>query len=280
VQPEWLSFAGTARARSKINTILRKEQKKYQREGEKLLKEFLAKEETVMSDSVIDRLVRVHNMHTPDELTIAIGNKQLLLGDADRHALKEKGGSSGWKKFLTLPTLPFGKDNKENKEVPKEKSVEKEKIDTKNILKLREEDLKTKYIMATCCHPIPGDDVLGYIDDDGHIVIHKRQCSIAARLKSSYGNRIIATEWDTHKQLSFLASVYIKGIDAIGLLNEVTQVISRQLNVNIRKMSVETIDGIFEGNIQLYVHDVQDLKSICDNLKQIRNIKLVTRVEE
>jgi GTP pyrophosphokinase len=279
VQPEWLSFAGTARARSKINTILRKEQKKYQREGEKLLKEFLAKEETVMNDAVIERLVRAHNMHTPDELTVAIGSKQLVLGDTDRHALKDKGGSSGWKKFLTLPTLPFGKDNKDSKEAPKEKPVEKEKIDTKNILKLREEDLKTKYIMADCCHPIPGDDVLGYLDDDGHVIIHKRQCPVAARLKSSYGNRIIATEWDTHKQLSFLANIYIQGIDAIGLLNEVTQVISSRLSVNIRKMSVETNDGIFEGNIQLYVHDVQDVKTICDNLKQIRNIKLVSRVE-
>ena len=92
-------------------------------------------------------------------------------------------------------------------------------------------------------------------------------------------NRIIATEWDTHKELSFLVTIYLKGIDSMGLLNEVTQVISRQLNVNIRKLTIETTDGIFEGKIQLYVHDVDDVRSICDNLKQIQNIKQVTRIE-
>ena len=141
------------------------------------------------------------------------------------------------------------------------------------------ETIQKNYIMADCCHPIPGDDVLGYIDEQNRIIIHKRQCPVAARLKSSYGNRIIATEWDTHKELSFLVTIYLKGIDSMGLLNEVTQVISRQLNVNIRKLTIETTDGIFEGKIQLYVHDVDDVRSICDNLKQIQNIKQVTRIE-
>ena len=157
--------------------------------------------------------------------------------------------------------------------------VPQEKINTKQILKLTEETIQKNYIMADCCHPIPGDDVLGYIDEQNRIIIHKRQCPVAARLKSSYGNRIIATEWDTHKELSFLVTIYLKGIDSMGLLNEVTQVISRQLNVNIRKLTIETTDGIFEGKIQLYVHDVDDVRSICDNLKQIQNIKQVTRIE-
>ena len=148
------------------------------------------------------------------------------------------------------------------------------------MLKLTEESLQKKYIMAECCHPIPGDDVLGYVDENDRIIIHKHQCPVAAKLKSSYGNRILATEWDTHKELSFLVYIYIKGIDSMGLLNEVTQVISRQLNVNIRKLTIETEDGIFEGKIQLWVHDVDDVKTICNNLKKIQNIKQVSRVEE
>ena len=148
------------------------------------------------------------------------------------------------------------------------------------MLKLTEESLQKKYIMAECCHPIPGDDVLGYVDENDRIIIHKRQCPVAAKLKSSYGNRILATEWDTHKDLSILVYIYIKGIDNMGLLNEVTQVISRQLNVNIRKLTIETEDGIFEGKIQLWVHDVDDVKTICNNLKKIQNIKQVSRVEE
>ena len=275
VQPEWEVFATTARARAKIAAILRKEQRNCQKEGETLLNEFFKKEELRLDDLLIDKLVKVHNMKNRDEFLIAIGNKKIVLGDLDKNALKEKQGTN-WKKFLTFS---FG-GNKDNKEPVEEKvPQEKEKINTKQILKLTEENIQKNYIMAECCHPIPGDDVLGYMDENDRIIIHKRQCPVAARLKSSYGNRILATEWDTHKELSFLVNIYIKGIDAMGLLNEVTQVISRQLNVNIRKLSIETTDGIFEGNIQLYVHDVDDVKTICYNLKQIQNIKQVTRVE-
>ena len=275
VQPEWEVFATTARARAKIAAILRKEQRNSQKEGETLLNEFYKKEELRLDDLLIDKLVKAHNMKNRDEFLIAIGNKKIVLGDLDKNALKEKQGTN-WKKFLTFS---FG-GNKDNKEPIEEKPLqEKEKINTKQILKLTEENIQKNYIMAECCHPIPGDDVLGYMDENDRIIIHKRQCPVAARLKSSYGNRILATEWDTHKELSFLVNIYIKGIDAMGLLNEVTQVISRQLNVNIRKLSIETTDGIFEGNIQLYVHDVDDVKTICNNLKQIQNIKQVTRVE-
>ena len=275
VQPEWEVFATTARARAKIAAILRKEQRNSQKEGETLLNEFFKKEELRLDDLLIDKLVKAHNMKNRDEFLIAIGNKKIVLGDLDKNALKEKQGTN-WKKFLTFS---FG-GNKDNKEPIEEKPLqEKEKINTKQILKLTEEHIQKNYIMAECCHPIPGDDVLGYMDENDRIIIHKRQCPVAARLKSSYGNRILATEWDTHKELSFLVNIYIKGIDAMGLLNEVTQVISRQLNVNIRKLSIETTDGIFEGNIQLYVHDVDDVKTICNNLKQIQNIKQVTRVE-
>ena len=255
VQPEWEVFATTARARAKIAAILRKEQRNSQKEGETLLNEFFKKEELRLDDLLIDKLVKAHNMKNRDEFLIAIGNKKIVLGDLDKNALKEKQGTN-WKKFLTFS---FG-GNKDNKEPIEEKPLqEKEKINTKQILKLTEENIQKNYIMAECCHPIPGDDVLGYMDENDRIIIHKRQCPVAARLKSSYGNRILATEWDTHKELSFLVNIYIKGIDAMGLLNEVTQVISRQLNVNIRKLSIETTDGIFEGNIQFYVHDVDDV---------------------
>ena len=275
VQPEWEAYATTARARAKIASILRKEAKAHQKEGEAILADFLKNEDIRMDDSAIDKLTRLHNFHTRDELFVAVGSKKLVLGDADRNAFKEK-QSTNWKKFLTFS---FGnKDNKDTKEQSEEK-VPQEKINTKQILKLTEETIQKNYIMADCCHPIPGDDVLGYIDEQNRIIIHKRQCPVAARLKSSYGNRIIATEWDTHKELSFLVTIYLKGIDSMGLLNEVTQVISRQLNVNIRKLTIETTDGIFEGKIQLYVHDVDDVRSICDNLKQIQNIKQVTRIE-
>ena len=280
VQPEWMNYATTARARAKIASILRKEAKVNQKEGETILADFLKAEGIRMDDSALDKLTRLHNFHTHDELLVAIGSKKLTLGDTDRNAFKEKPEKS-WKKLLSFS---FGTNNKEEKESEEEKAPQvkatPDKIDTKKILKLTEEAISKEYIMADCCHPIPGDDVLGYINENNQVIIHKRQCPVAARLKSSYGNRIIATQWDTHKDLSFLVTIYVKGIDCMGLLNEVTQVISRQLNVNIRKLTMETNDGIFEGRIQLYVHDVDDVRTICNNLKQIQNIKQVSRIED
>ena len=274
VQPQWEVFATTARARAKIAAILRKERKANQKIGEELLNEFLKKEEIRPEEAVIEKLRKFHNFKNEEELLAAIGSKAITLGEADKNELREK-QTSNLKKYLTFS---FGNSNKEK---PEEKEPqEKEKINPKEILKLTEESLQKKYIMAECCHPIPGDDVLGYVDENDRIIIHKRQCPVAAKLKSSYGNRILATEWDTHKELSFLVYIYLRGIDSMGLLNEVTQVISRQLNVNIRKLAIETNDGIFEGKIQLWVHDVEDVKTICNNLKKIQNIKQVNRVEE
>ena len=274
VQPQWEVFATTARARAKIAAILRKERKANQKIGEELLSEFLKKEEIRPEEAVIEKLRKFHNFKNEEELLAAIGSKAITLGEADKNELREK-QTSNWKKYLTFS---FGNSNKEK---PEEKEPqEKEKINPKEILKLTEESLQKKYIMAECCHPIPGDDVLGYVDENDRIIIHKRQCPVAAKLKSSYGNRILATEWDTHKELSFLVYIYLRGIDSMGLLNEVTQVISRQLNVNIRKLAIETNDGIFEGKIQLWVHDVEDVKTICNKLKKIQNIKQVNRVEE
>ena len=274
VQPQWEVFATTARARAKIAAILRKERKANQKIGEELLSEFLKKEEIRPEEAVVEKLRKLHNFKNEEELLAAIGSKAIILGETDKNELREK-QTSNWKKYLTFS---FGNSNKEKTE--EKEPQEKEKINPKEILRLTEESLQKKYIMAECCHPIPGDDVLGYVDENDRIIIHKRQCPVAAKLKSSYGNRILATEWDTHKELSFLVYIYLRGIDSMGLLNEVTQVSSIQLNVNIRKLAIETNDGIFEGKIQLWVHDVEDVKTICNNLKKIQNIKQVNRVEE
>lgn len=193
VQPQWEVFATTARARAKIAAILRKERKTFQKEGEELLNEFFKKEEIRPEAAVIEKLCKLHNMKNEEEFLVAIGNKTIVLGDADKNELKEK-QSSNWMKYLTFS---FG--NNKDKQQEEKEPQEKEKINTKQILKLTEDALQKKYIMAECCHPIPGDDVLGYMDENDRIIIHKRQCPVAAKLKSSYGNRIIATEWDTHK---------------------------------------------------------------------------------
>ena len=201
----------------------------------------------------------------------------------DVQALREKtNNASGWKKYLSFP-FPTGRTNKNKKELQeneKKKKVNAKDIDRKKTLELTEESIQDSYIMADCCHPIPGDNVLGFIDDNDHIVIHKRQCPVAARLKSSYGHRILAAKWKTHKTLFFPVNLYLEGIDGVGVLNAITEIISRQMNVNIQRLSFETNDGIFEGKIHLYVHDVEDLNTICKNLKKIEQIKNVSRIDQ
>ncbi|MCF0187721.1 MAG: bifunctional (p)ppGpp synthetase/guanosine-3',5'-bis(diphosphate) 3'-pyrophosphohydrolase, partial [Bacteroidaceae bacterium] len=152
-------------------------------------------------------------------------------------------------------------------------------IDTKKPITLNEETLNTQCSLATCCRPIPGDDVLGFIEDDGHIVIHKRRCPQAVKLKASLGQRILAANWETNRQLSFLAHLSIRGIDRIGLLSDVTNILSHDMDVNIHKLSIEVNDGIFEGEIFLYVHDVDDVKTIRQNLHKVEGLSSVTRLE-
>ena len=275
VQPSWINFAITAKAKAKIQAILKREKKEMQQKGEDMLTDFFHQENLPSNDENIKKLCNLHHVKNYDELTLNIGQGIFSLGEADKNELKEKPSPTNWKKYISFA---FGGTSK-NKQEEKQAEQPALNIDKKKIIKLTPDAIQKNYILADCCKPIPGDDVLGYIDDNNRIVIHKRQCPIAAQLKTSFGNRLLAVEWETGKALNFPVNVYIKGIDGIGVLNQVTQVISQQLNVNIHKLNIESNDGIFEGRIQLYVHDVDDVNTICTNLKKIDHIKKVTRVE-
>ena len=275
VQPSWINFATTAKAKAKIQAILKREKKEMQQKGEDMLTDFFHQENLPSNDENIKKLCNLHHVKNYDELTLNIGQEIFSLGEADKNELKEKPSPTNWKKYISFA---FGGTSK-NKQEEKQAEQPALNIDKKKIIKLTPDAIQKNYILADCCKPIPGDDVLGYIDDNNRIVIHKRQCPIAAQLKTSFGNRLLAVEWETGKALNFPVNVYIKGIDGIGVLNQVTQVISQQLNVNIHKLNIESNDGIFEGRIQLYVHDVDDVNTICTNLKKIDHIKKVTRIE-
>lgn len=276
VTPAWLNFATTAKAKTKIMAILRKEQRIAQKKGEEILAEFLKSADIELSTIHAEKLCKLHERPSKEELYIAIGNKKIVLGDADLDALREKNQSNNaWKRYLT-----FNFTSSKPKKNESSKATKAKDIDRKKTLELTDDSIQDGYIMADCCKPIPGDNVLGFIDNNNQIVIHKRQCPVAARLKSSYGNRILAAKWNTHKKLYFPVNIHLEGIDGVGVLNSITEIISRQMNVNIHRLSFETNDGIFEGNIQLYVHDVDDVTTICQNLKTIEQVKSVSRQEK
>lgn len=276
VQPSWINFATTAKAKAKIQAILKREQRSMQQAGEEKVKDFFAQEKLELNPENLQKLCRLHQLPSTDQLYAAVGMQTLVLGEADKNELKDKPTPSNWRKYISFA---FG-GSKPNKGKEAEEKKPTEPINSKEILKLTPESIQKNYILAECCKPIPGDDVLGYIDNDNRIIIHKRQCPLATKLKSSYGNRLLAVQWETGKTLYFPVNIYIKGIDHIGLLNKVTQVISQQLNVNIRKLHIESNDGIFEGRFQLNVHDVEDVRIINANLRKIDEIKTVTRIEK
>ena len=277
VQPAWINFATTAKAKAKIAGILKREQRSMQQAGEEKLADFFKNEDIEWNDENILKLCELHEVKTPEELFAAIGFKTILLGEADRNELKkEKPAQNGWKKFIPLPFIG-NKGNKEKKE-PKEKAPI-QKIDSKKVLKLTPEALQKNFIIADCCKPIPGDDALGFIDDQDRVVIHKRKCPLADKLKAGFGNRILAVEWETGKALEFPVNLYIQGIDTLGILHQISDIVSEQLNVYIRKIFIETMDGLFEGHIQIYVHDVEDVNTIITNLQKMEEMKKVIRVE-
>ncbi len=135
-----------------------------------------------------------------------------------------------------------------------------------------------QFLFPGCCHPIPGDDALGFIDGRHRIEIHKRNCPVASKLKSSYGNRILDAKWDMHKTMFFDATIEISGIDRMGLLKEVTQVICDRMNVNIRKVVISSNQGIFDGSIELRVHDREDVRLIMDELKIIDGLQEINQI--
>ena len=270
VDESWLAFVTTAKARAKIQAELRRQQRILQREGEEKLNEFLEKEGLSNYAGNIEKLWKLHKFNDRDELLAAIGKGAITLGNDDKDALL------GNKKFSLQSLFSFSSKEKKKEE---EMDVRRyDEVDRKTPINLTDDNLKNGYIIADCCHPIPGDDVLGYYNEQKQIVIHKRNCQVANTLKSSHGDRILAATWETHKQLYFVVPIQITGIDDMGVLHQITTIISQQLNANIQKMHIESNNGIFEGTFWVNVHDVQDVKTICENLKKVSNIKTIARI--
>ena len=276
VSPSWINFVSTAKAKAKIQSILRHHNREVQKRGEELFVEWLKKNDFEPSLAFLDQLAQFHDIHHREEFYQALGEKTILLGEKDIDELKgknKKTESSGWRKFV-----PFVKaKKKENENAQSELFVVPDKFNRKKPIYITDENIR-QYKFPSCCHPIPGDVVLGYIDNKNQIEIHKRTCPVANRLKTSYGNRILDAKWDMHKKLFFDATIRLGGIDRRGLVNEVTSVISQQLSVDIRKLMFTTEDGVFDGSIELRVHDREDVKAIIDSLKNVADLKEISQI--
>ena len=278
VQPAWINFVSTAKAKAKVQAILRHDNRETQKAGEERLVNWLKKNGKEYTIALADQLTTFHDYKQRDDFFLALGEKIVVLGEKDLDELngknkgKKQDEGSGWRKYV-----PFVKNKKQIEDADADLFVVPEKFDRKKPIYISEETIR-QYKFPTCCHPIPGDDALGYIDNKNQIEIHKRSCPVAAKLKSGFGNRILDVKWDMHKRLYFVASIRISGIDRVGLLNEVTQIISSQMSVNIHNLNITCDDGMFEGSLELRVHDREDVHEIIRNLRTVTDLKEISEI--
>lgn len=278
VQPSWINFVTTAKAKSKVQAILRRNAREIRKQGEETLQKWLQQNSIELNNRVVDRLCDFHDINKPDELYSAIGEKTIILGDKDIEAIHEKKDrkkSGGLIRFV-----PFiGKKKKEGAKADEQPKpmVVGDNFDRKKTFYVSEDNIN-QLIFPHCCHPIPGDDILGYIDIRGRIEIHKRSCPVATRLKASFGKRLIDAKWNMHKQMFFDATIQIRGIDRRGILLDLANVISDKLGVNIHKVTISSENGIFDGNIELRVHDRGEVKLIMDSLKNVNGLQEILQI--
>ena len=276
VQPSWINFVSTAKAKQKVMAILRRDNRETQKKGEQILDDWLKKNELEMTTPVLNKLCEVHDMQKHEDLFLAIGRRTILLGDKDVEELLEKKKknetTSSWLKYVPF----FG--HSEKKEGKKDNFfIVGEGFNKKKPVIINEENI-SQFIFPACCHAIPGDDILGYIDNKNRIEIHRRDCTVANKLKAAYGKRILDSKWDMHQVMFFDATIEIRGIDRKRMLHDVSEVISDKLDVNIHKMTIESNEGIFDGQIEIRVHDRDEVKTIMGELRKIEDIKEVLQI--
>lgn len=262
---EWLDFLQTSRAKNLVMDFLKSDKKNSIKEGMAILDRKLDERGISERSRVIKKLIDYYHISSgKDELYNKIGVGVIDLSDLDK-ALRtnaERRSVQMWGVKLLSP-LRNGSINKKNE------FLLQEDIDQGTI----------SFNIATCCSPIPGDSVVAFIEDDGTVTIHKKSCPVAVGLASKEGNRIVSAKWSKHFIMSYLARISLEGIDRVGVLSDLTRVISLVLGVNMRKLHIETHDEIFEGFIDLYVHNTDDLDKLIAAISKVKGIERVKRVE-
>lgn len=278
VQPEWLGFATTAKARAKIQAYLRRESREKQKRGEELLRNFVANHDIEYTNGLVDKLRRHYNVLSNEEFLFNLGDEKIQLDDTTLNFLQGRSTSKGWRRFL--PSF-MDKKSTDATHTPTASEVDNanwaKDLNRKEILVLNEDVLR-KCSFEQCCAPIPGDDVLGYITDDGTLQLHKRSCDVAVKCKTRYGNNIIACRWDTHKVMLFDVKIEVRGVDSQGVLYAIADVLHKLTHFTVKRITLDTNDGIFDGQLTISVYDTDDVESVCNQLKQIENVTEAVRV--
>ena len=276
---EWINFITTAKSKTRLIAALRKDRKNIASKGEVMFKAFIeAQRENIDTEILIKRLINHFKVNRRDELFFLIGNGDITL-DANILKVTEEKSDNIIIRYLKKPFSALTANKTPDKEKEREED-DNEFIDRTSIFYIRPEDEGKRYTFASCCTPIPGEEVIGYVNDNETVTIHKVDCSVATRLKSSFGERLVAARWiEGVGQKPVAATIEINGIDSVGVLNHITQIISRDMAINIRAITIETKDGLFTGKLSIMVNDAKKITALCSSLKKIAEVKSATRIE-
>lgn len=260
-QREWLEFVVTAKARTHINAFFKKYRRELLRKGIDIFEDVVKKLNLPPTSEPLKKALEYYGMTNKEDLYVEIGKGAVTGEDLEKN-LRRKAEN----KFVKYWKLQFLFNNKEE-------DGKKGKAAGVPI------DVHTDFVTAPCCNPIPGDDVVGMNIAGTKVTVHKRSCPEAIRLMASFGDKIVPVKWVSHKLMSFLAVIKLTGIDAPGIVNEITTVIAQESKVSMRMIHFEAQDGIFKGMIHLYVHNTEDLNHLVENISKLKGVETVSRLE-
>ncbi len=276
---DWLNYVITAKAKSRIKVALKEDIRKLAEEGKEILMRKFKQFKLEFNNTNITKLSNFYKISNSQELFCQVANGKIGVKEI-KLFIQEKDRSK-WFKYLTSPfSMLSGKD----KAIPEKDSLQnkiatqlKNKPDT---LLIGDNMEKLQYTISPCCNPIPGDDVFGFVTINEGIKVHRTNCPNAINMLSKYAYRVVKAKWTNNESLAFLAGIKIIGIDKIGLVNNITTVISSDLNMNIRSISVDSNAGTFEGIVMIYVQDTKNLNALIQNLKKVDGVQQVIRIDK
>jgi GTP pyrophosphokinase len=261
---DWLSFVVTAKAKSKIKSALKEEKRKVAEEGKEILERKLKSLKITYNSDNLYKLTYYFKLPSTLDLFFNVASGKIDLKQLKEFSASEKVVENKPEKTI-LPLV--------------DGFLRKPKTKDSDTLLIGEDLQKIDYRLSTCCNPIPGDDVFGFVTVSEGIKIHRTNCPNAAKLMSNYGYRIVKAKWDSQKELAFLTGLRITGIDDVGLINSITTVISNDFKVNMRSITVDSYEGIFDGSIMVFVNDTVHLELLITRLKELKGVTSVTRYD-
>lgn len=264
---EWLDHITTAKARTHIKQFLKGDSENNVQRGQEIFEEEMKRLGVPIQARVFRKVLPAYKSNNKDEFYSKLGAGIIRLEGLDK-VLKQNAANKVTKFWSLQSVNPFRFLSNDDKKKGKDGGTEDP------------QQPEYRYIMAECCNPIPGDEVVGFRDEDSdEVTVHKKNCRNAVRLSAQHGERLVPVKWSSEKVMSYLAIISVRGIDRLGILYDVSRVISSELNVNIRELHIHSHDGIFEGTISLYVRNSEDLKIVMDKVKSVKGIEKVHRIE-